>query len=163
MSRQRFGTRTPGFERRETRVEHHRGARRPRPRIREGLEEVGGAVEFYRGAAPLELPHTLSRPSTLLRATLSLSKGRAPLRRRAPFAWLARTLARGRRPASFEVGSTQTERRRQFVVFSVSSRSLGWSRSGTECRSGCCGRAGAPTGAARCRHSSRSPPPRSAC
>jgi len=54
------------------------------------LEEVGGAVEFYRGAAPLELPHTLSRPSTLLRATLSLSKGRAPLRRRAPFAWLAR-------------------------------------------------------------------------
>ena len=36
-------------------------------------------VHFNRGASPLELPHTLSR---------------APLRRRAPFAWLARALAR---------------------------------------------------------------------
>src|SRR5262245_49855952 len=37
-------------------------------------------TNLFRGASPLGLPHTLSR---------------APLRRRAPFAWLARTLARG--------------------------------------------------------------------
>src|SRR5687767_11662960 len=47
-------------------------------------------IVITRGAAPLGLPHTLSRPSTSLRATLGLSGGRAPLRRRAPFAWLAR-------------------------------------------------------------------------
>jgi carboxypeptidase family protein len=40
---------------------------------------IRGRAFITRGAAPLGLPHTLARPSTSLRATLSLSKGRAPL------------------------------------------------------------------------------------
>src|SRR5262249_50192472 len=78
-----------------------RAPRRASGRIAAGRNaaDTGAAIEreavqrarryFNRGASPLGLPGTLSRPSTKLRATLRLSKGRAPLRRRAPFAWLA--------------------------------------------------------------------------
>ena len=45
---------------------------------------------FNRGASPLGLPDTLSR---------------APRRRRAPFAWLARALARGAGQLGFEIAS----------------------------------------------------------
>src|SRR5262249_40021910 len=80
---------------------------RRRARIRREFRETSERDRAFsiRGALPLGLPHTLSRPSTSLGTTLSLPKGRSPLRgstgahhalsevegrRLAPFAWLAR-------------------------------------------------------------------------
>src|SRR5262249_54287334 len=71
-------------------------------------------------ASPLGLPYTLSRPSTRLRATLRFSKGRAPLRRRAPFAWRTRCRSFApTQPIDGRAGLRRLNRRRSSVAIRV--------------------------------------------